>query len=131
MNTFSLRKISLIFLLAFFSFFLTPVVFAQNKGVAVEIPVAANGYPDKQDELIAGAYINMYSVVPVRAGVYEGNLLETSVVSSNGSGAIFKVEPGKIVEFVAFRDAVKSKNTKYWTFTSPPYKNFTAQDGVG
>ncbi len=131
MNTFSLRKISLIFLLAFFSFFLTPVVFAQNKGVAVEIPVAANGYPDKQDELIAGAYINMYSVVPVRAGVYEGNLLETSVVSSNGSGAIFKVEPGKIVEFVAFRDAVKAKNTKYWTFTSPPYKNFTAQDGVG
>lgn len=130
MSTISLRKVSIFILAGLLTLTFAPASFAQSAGVTVEISVAANGYPEKPSELVPGAYINMYSVIPVRAGVYEGVLVETAIAAADGKGPLFKVQPGQIVNFVTFKDATKAKNTNHWTFTTPPYKNFTAQDGT-
>lgn len=125
-----LRKAAFFLLSALLILTLAPASFAQNAGVTVEISVAANGAPEKPAELVSGAYVNMYLVIPVRAGVYEGVLVETAIAGADGKGPLFKVQPGQIVDFVTFKDATKAKSSKHWTFTAPPYKNFTVQDGV-
>lgn len=103
----------------------------RQQGESVKMAVAVNGYPQDPETRLAGAFVSMYAVKPVSEGVYEGTLFETKITGPNGEAAGFLVEPGQIVDFVAFRDNVRAEKAMTWTFSAPPYKNFSAEDGVG
>lgn len=125
------RIIALISMIAF-AVALAPAANAEAFATTtdtVNFSVAANGYPENPTKMLSNTYITMYYVRPVRAGVYEGTYGKTAKTGANGEGAVFSVEPGQIVNFVAFESQFEANNTRHFTFTSPPYKNFSAQDG--
>jgi len=95
----------------------------------VSMDVGVNGYPSNPNTLLQNAYVGMYRVTPVIAGVYEGTLVS---IKSTGTAqhATFNVRPNDVVDFVGFTDLTKARNTTRYTFTAPPYKNFAAVDGV-
>gem|GEM_PF-4717366 len=98
-------------------------------GQGVSIRVAVNGYPKTMD-LIPNAFINMYAVTPVAPGIYDGELLVNQKTGPDGAGVFFTVLPGQKVDFVGFRNADNATAATHWIFSSPPYKNFSAEDFI-
>lgn len=94
------------------------------------ISVAVNGYSDKPDDLLPNSYVNMYEITFTQKGAYIGKLLETKSTGNGGEGAVFGVQPGQIVDFIGFNKQDNATKSQAWSFTPPPYKNFSAEDGV-
>ncbi|MBP9718077.1 hypothetical protein KBD59_02150 [Candidatus Gracilibacteria bacterium] len=86
--------------------------------------VSANAYPASGSR---SAYINMYRIDQIQNGLYYGSLADTQYVGA-GSSRHFTVPLGAMVEFVAFSNSTVANAATHWTFTSPPYKNFTMQE---
>lgn len=93
------------------------------------ISVGVNAAPANPENIFAHAYVNMYRVKPITSGVYEGTLISTKSTGSSGY-AKFNVRANDIVNFVGFTSASTARNTKRYTFTTPPYKNFASTDYV-
>lgn len=100
-----------------------------TRGIVV-FPVSVNGYPTDINKTLPNTYVNMYAVTPSDTG-YQGVLTSTLSTKENGISAKFRVKPGEIVNFLGFNSETTAKNIKTHTFDTPPYKNFTAQDGIG
>lgn len=98
-------------------------------GSAVRIAVAANDAPENPNKLLPNIIVTMYAVTPVGPGNYSGRAVASGVTQANGAGVMFTVQPGDIVDFVAFSNGEKAGAAAAWTFTAPPYKNFSATDG--
>lgn len=75
---------------------------------------------------IAKVFVNMYKIKIVN-NEYKGTLVKTLSTGKDGYQAVFKIKPGEMVDFLAFKTkalAQKSKNKKH-TFEVPPFKNFS------
>ncbi len=87
--------------------------------------------PADTSKVKKNVWVNMY-YVKVVDGNYVGTRIKSVNTGKDGYQAVFKVKPGKLVDFLAFKIKTKakgSKNKKH-TFTVPPQKNFFKEDGV-
>lgn len=105
------------------------VVDLTNANV-VKYPVIIVNQNDNDQKAIPQAYINMYEIKAVD-NIYTGKLISTLPTGKNGTAAVFKVKPGQVVHFLGFQTKAQAKKAiTYSPFTTPPYKNFSVDDGV-
>lgn len=102
-----------------------------NLGKPVQVEITVKNYPPDPAVNLAEAYVLMYKVKPMAPGVYKGTFSSMQNTNKKGDPVKFTVQPGEIVDFIAFSkgnipDGAKQK----WIFNYPPYKNFSAEDGV-
>ena len=89
----------------------------------VQYSVGINDYLDTGSYSLVSGYVNMYNVVPMSSGIYQGTLAKTLYTSGAG-GAVFDVSDNQVVNFVAFRSYSDATAATAYSFQTPPYKNF-------
>lgn len=85
---------------------------------------------------LSGVFVGMYQVSIVDS-MWMGELVQVKPIPAGKKQAEFSVTPGKIVDFLAFKNEAEAKKMKKHQFTVPPHKNFSgtyddnggAQDG--
>jgi len=95
--------------------------------------IAVNNYPEHKDssqsENMTDVYLNVYNVVPVSKGNYQGILRETIHIGDSKSAKV-SIEYGEIVQFTGFKELVNAEAATTMKFSAPPNKHFGYEDKI-
>ncbi|OGJ42583.1 hypothetical protein A3B60_00500 [Candidatus Peregrinibacteria bacterium RIFCSPLOWO2_01_FULL_39_12] len=121
--------LTVIFLFSIFP--VSTVLAADTNGKIVKYKVVVIEDPATPDKVLKNVYVNMYRIKVVD-DQYVGTRVKTLTTSYNGYRAVFKVWPGRVVDFLPFnsKNEAKSIENKKHIFTAPPLKNFSKNDAI-
>lgn len=99
-------------------------------GANVTVTVEVKDSSEDDAKLVSDVYVGMFTAKVVDS-MWLGDLFQYKKINKGQKNVKFAINPGQVVDFVVFETKQDMLDAaKDYEFTTPPQKNFSAEDGI-